>query len=242
VTLVFGRGASGVGHPELTEMERRHAGHIMFGRVAEADYTKALVRVAIGDEDDEEGHLLTGWLPLGAARAGGDREWHPPEVGEHVVVLSESGDTPNGIVIPGGFYTSDSTAPGDRAGLWRKSFKDGATIEYDRDAGAFLIDAKSKATLKVGDSTVVMKGGSKITLTVGDCAIEMSNGTLKLSAGGQTVTLSGAGVASSGKIAGQDGLDVQGGSFKHNGTNVGATHKHLGVQTGSGTSGAPMPG
>lgn len=217
--LMFGRGPHGVGSPEITELERRSSGHVMFGRVSEVDYAKALVRVAIGDEDDDEGHLVTGWLPMGAGRAGGDRDWHPLEVDERVVVLSESGDTPNGLVIPVGFYTGDAPAPGNKAGLWRKSFKDGGTVEYDRDSGAFLVDAKQKATLRVGDASV-----------------EVASGSVKLSVGGVSLTVSSSGVAISGNFS------ADGGSFKHSGTNVGSSHKHSKVQVGTGISDVPLPG
>lgn len=167
--IMFGRGASGVGSPEVTDSERRHADQIKYGTVKEVDYKKARARVVIGDETDPEGHLLTGWLQFGGGRARGDREWNPPEVGERVMVLSESGEVQNGMVLPLGLYTDEDPANGDRAGLWRKTFKDGSVIEYDRDSGGFKIDAKTSLELKIGDVSLKITSegfaftGGKIT-------------------------------------------------------------------------------
>lgn len=193
--LMFGRGASGVGSPEVTDGERRSADTVKFGTVKEVDYAKARVRVIIGDETDPEGHLHTGWLPFGSAKARGDREWHPPEEGERVVVLSESGEVQNGVVIPLGLYTDEDPPPGAKAGLWRKEFSDGGKIEYDRESGAFVVEGKSDVTLKVGGVTF------KVSAT---------------------------------------GVEITGGTVKHNGHDIGDTHKHTGVQAGGAISGPPQ--
>jgi phage baseplate assembly protein V len=99
----------------------------------------------IGDEDDDEGHLVTGWLPMPGARSKNDSDWHPLEVGEGVVVLSPSGELAKRRRAPGGLYTDDDPAPGDKAGLWRRKFQDGGSIEYDRDSGEWLVTGMSKA-------------------------------------------------------------------------------------------------
>ena len=237
--IMFGRGAHGVGNPEITDSERRHAGHVMFGRVAEVDYAKAKVRVAIGDEDDEDGHLVTGWLPIGAARAGGDIEWDPPEVDERVMVLSESGEVQNGVVMKAGYYSDQAPAPGNKAGLYKRTFKDGASITYDRDSGEYTVEGKSKVTHKVGDATVV-NDGSTIKLSIGDATLTVQNGTITLAAGGQTFVVGGSGAESSGKIKGNNGLEVTGSPFTHEGHDVGKDHKHQQVQPGGGLSGTPQ--
>lgn len=205
------RGRHGVGHPEITDGERRHADQIKRGTVHEADYEKARVRVLVGDPDDDEGHLITGWLPMPGARSRNDSEWHPLEVGEGVIVLSESGELQNGVVLPAGFYSDENPAPGDKAGLWRKLFQDGGVVEYDRDSGEFLVDAIAKATLKVGDATAVVTEDA-ITLTVGGVTLEVSDG----------------------------GVAITGGQVTHNGKNIGASHSHGQVEPGGGVSGPPL--
>jgi len=156
----------GVGSPDVTETERRLADVVRFGKVVEADYAHPpRVRVGIGQEDDPEGYIVTGWLPMAGGRARGDTEWHPLEVGERVVVLSEGGELQTGLVLPAGFFTDEDPPPGDKPGLWRKRFANGAVVEYDRDTGAMLFDATEAGslTLRAGGVSIVLADG-KITL------------------------------------------------------------------------------
>jgi phage baseplate assembly protein V len=220
--ILGARTKAGVGAPEITDSERRHADVVKFGVVKEVDYSTARVRVTIGDEDDENGHLVTGWLPMAGGRARGDSDWHPLEEGERVMVLSESGELQNGMVLPAGLYSDEDPAPGDKAGLWRKKFADGATLEYDRESGELAFTAMQQAVIKVG--------GATITVT---------DGQIVLSAGGVTFTVGDGEAVSSGPIRGQDGLEVTGGEFTHNGKNVGSDHTHTGVEPGGGLSGPP---
>lgn len=225
--LAFGRSRHGVAGLEASESERRQADVVKFGKVHEADYAKARVRVLIGDEGDDEGHLITGWLPMPGARAGEDSDWHPLDVGERVAVLSEGGDTPNGVVLPAGLYNDEFPAPGNKAGLWRRKFKDGGSIEYDRDTGEWLMEGKAKATVKVGSSTVVAEADA-VTVTVGGAVLTVKDGEITLTAGGGGLKVSGAGV------------EMTGGSVKHEGKDIGKTHKHLGVSVGTAQSGVPV--
>lgn len=209
--LQFERSRHGVAGFASNDSDRRHAGTVEFGKVQEADYAKARVRVLIGDEDDDEGHLVTGWLPMPGLRAQNDFDWHPLEVGERVAVLSASGEIQNGVVLPAGLYCGDNPAPGSKAGLWIRKFQDGGQITYDRDSGEWLVEGMSKATVKVGDSTIVTDAD-----------------TITLTAGGVTLKVSSAGV------------EITGGQVTHNGKNIGATHIHTNVATGAGVSGPPQ--
>jgi phage baseplate assembly protein V len=188
MTVMIERDARGVGNPEVNDSERRHAGAVKFGVVREADYAGARVRVAIGDEDDDDGHVVTGWLPMLGGRARGDTEWHPLEVGERVVVLSESGELQNAVAMPAAIYSNDDPAPGGKAGLWRKKFADDSVIEYDRGSGEFLVDAKSKITLRVGSSF-----------------IEITDSSIKLVAGGASIEVGGGGLGGGGGSGGGSG-------------------------------------
>ena len=76
------------------------------------------------------GALTTGWLPWIAPRAGADREWNPPTVDEQVILFSPSGQLGNGIVLTG-LFSDQIPANGEREGLHRCSYRDGAVIEYD---------------------------------------------------------------------------------------------------------------
>lgn len=70
-----------------------------------------------------------------------------------------------------------------------------------------------------GDENVITFGSATITLTGDGLTIE---------AGGVTVSITG------------DGLSVDGGKVRHNGTDIGDTHKHSGVTIGPNNTGAPV--
>lgn len=199
-----------VGTPEQTDNERRLADIVKSGRVVEVDYPKARVRVGIGDPEDPEGYVKTGWLPM----AGGRRdEWNPIKVGEAVTVISEGGELQNGIVTPGSIYGEGNPAVGDRGDLWRKKFDDGTVMEYDEGAKAFKIGGATGATLK---------------MIVGDATFEVKNGELKLTVGGVSMKLSG------------DGVEITGGEITHDGKSIDKTHKHTDVVPGGSLSGPPQ--
>lgn len=76
------------------------------------------------------GSLTTAWLPWLALRAGADQEWDPPTEGEQVILFSPSGQLANGVVLTG-LFSDHIPANGNRAGLHRRTYADGAVIEYD---------------------------------------------------------------------------------------------------------------
>ncbi|KAF1072700.1 MAG: hypothetical protein GAK45_00135 [Pseudomonas citronellolis] len=141
---------------DLAELSRRLENLIRLGTIALVDLAAARVRV-------QSGELLTGWLPWQSARAGTVREWDPPTAGEQVLVLSPSGQTANGVVITG-LFSDLIPANGDRANLHRRTYADGAVIEYD--SAAHLL----RATLPDGGKTeLVSNGGIHL---VGDVTLE----------------------------------------------------------------------
>lgn len=132
----------------LTELDRRLANLIRIGTVEQADYPNARVRVRAGQ-------LLTGWLPWLTRRAGKDRDWWGPEVGEQVVVLSPSGDPAQGVVL-GAIYQKAYAAPGDQPTVHRSRYDDGTEIEYDRASHRLRVQC-------VGDVEISAQGDVKIT-------------------------------------------------------------------------------
>jgi phage baseplate assembly protein V len=148
----------------IGELERRLSNTIRPGTVLEADYAKARLRVTMGDN-------TSAWLPWLTSRAGEDRTWHAPEVGEQVIVMAPGGELSAGYVMPGGVYKNDYPANADKAEISRTTYKDGAVIEYDREAHAHLIELpEGKATVKVGDDAQTEITPSKITAKVGSDA------------------------------------------------------------------------
>jgi phage baseplate assembly protein V len=187
-----------------SDIERRVANTIWYGVIAEADYARARVRVRAGE-------TLTDWIPFATARAGGDRTWHPVEVGEQVLLAAPHGDLRQAVVM-GAVNSSPNPAPGDRATLSRTVYEDGTSITYDREAHSYSMDVNAAGTF---------------TLTLGDATITAENGKLTLSAGGSTIEISGGGVA------------ITSAALAHNGTNVGDDHVHIGVAPGPATTGPP---
>ncbi|MCG5240093.1 phage baseplate assembly protein V [Azospirillum doebereinerae] len=168
----------------LPDLERRIGNTVAYGRIEAVDYAKARARVRTGDN-------VTAWIPWGTGRAGGDRTWHPPEVGEQVLVASPCGDLAQGCIVTT-VNQSAHPAPGDKATVSRTVYADGAVVEYDRDSHGYRIDlpAAGTATVHVGDATVEAKtdgialtcGGSSLRIT--PAGIFLSGPTVGMTAGG----------------------------------------------------------
>jgi phage baseplate assembly protein V len=109
---------------EIAELSRRLANLVMLGKVVGVDHVAACVKVKVGE-------LVTAWRPWLALRAGGDRDWHPPEAGEQVVLLSPNGDPAQSVILVG-LYQDASPAPSDDPDIHLIQYADGAQISYDR--------------------------------------------------------------------------------------------------------------
>ncbi|RMT70237.1 hypothetical protein ALP29_03634 [Pseudomonas syringae pv. avii] len=134
---------------DLAALARLIENLIRFGTIAEVQDAPPRVRVKTGD-------LLTAWLPWIAARAGQDVEWDPPTIDEQVVLFSPSGQLANGVVLTG-IYCDAIPANGDRAGLHRRTYRDGAVIEYDSIAHHL-----SAVLPEEGTTDLISKGGITI--------------------------------------------------------------------------------
>lgn len=156
---------AGVGEPEITDLLRRLSNVLRYGKIHSADYPAARVRVIFGDPADPENHIVTAWIPWLTTRAGGDREWWAPEVGEAALLLSPGGDLSSAVALPA-IFSSAAPAPADRPTVHRTVYDDGAVEEYDRAANHKLLDLTAcdgTMTIKTG-STEVIVGPGQITL------------------------------------------------------------------------------
>lgn len=196
-------GATITGMNSLAELARLIENTVRFGTIAEVQYTPPRVRVRTGE-------LLTTWLPWLAWRAGESLEWDPPTIHEQVILLSPSGQLANGVVITG-VFSDLIPANGDRAGLKRRTYADGAVVEYDSVAHHL------RAVLPAGGtSEVISDGGIRI---VGDIVHE-GNYT---QTGNQKVT---------GKVEVTEDVVAAGISL--------VLHKHAGVMPGPSQTGSPV--
>ena len=138
----------------LVELARRLANVVRPGVIAEADYAASRVRVKYGEGLEE---ALTEWLPWVTTRAGGDRTWHAPEVGEQVLLLSPSGDLAQAVALPG-IYQDSRPAPEASPDKHVTLYSDGTRVEYDRAAH------KLKAVLPAG-GTAELTAPDGVTIT-----------------------------------------------------------------------------
>lgn len=152
----------------IAELERRQANLLRLGTIAEVDLASARVRVSIGA-------LKTALIPWLAQRAGTDRAWHAPEVGEQVLVLAPCGDLTQAVALPA-LYQTAHPAPSASADIDTVVYSDGAAISYDRAAHALsaILPAGATATL-TADGGVTINGPTTINgdvQIVGDVAID----------------------------------------------------------------------
>ena len=189
---------------DLAALARLLENLIRFGVIAAVQMEPPRVQVTTGK-------LTTAWLPWLAGRAGSDREWDAPTVGEQVILLSPSGQLANGIVVTG-VFSDHIPANGNRAGLHRRTYADGTVIEYDSVAHHL------NATLADGGTTnLISKGGINL---VGDITHQGDY----IQTGNQTVT---------GQV--QVSIDVIAAGVSL------VKHPHGGVKAGGDQSGAPIP-
>ncbi|MEX5559115.1 phage baseplate assembly protein V [Pseudomonas rhodesiae] len=189
---------------DLAALARLLENLIRFGVIAAVQMEPPRVQVTTGT-------LTTAWLPWLALRAGTDREWDPPTLGEQVMLFSPSGQLANGIAVTG-VFSDHIPANGNRPGLHRRTYADGTVIEYDSVAhhlNATLVDG--------GTTNLISKGGINL---VGDITHQGDY----VQTGNQTVT---------GRVDVSIDVVAAGVSL--------VKHPHTGVKAGSEQSGVPIP-
>lgn len=138
---------------DLATLHRLLENLVRYGRIAAVQHQPPRVRVRTGD-------LTTTWLPWLTTRAGKDQTWDPPTEGEQVVVIAPSGQLANAFVLTG-LYQDAIPANDDRPDLHRRSYRDGAVIEYDSHAHHLGVTLPASATL-----SLVSDGGLHIVGTL----------------------------------------------------------------------------
>lgn len=142
---------------ELLELDRRLANLIRIGEVCALDAAAALVQVDLGEQ-------VTDWLPWVTGRAGGNRTWHAPEVGEQVLVLSPSGELNQGVVLPA-LYQDAHPANAATPDIERTTYADGSVVEYDRAAHRLTVNAGTGSVV-VNCATATVNGDVQINGTL----------------------------------------------------------------------------
>lgn len=149
---------------DLATLARLLENLIRFGTIAAVQMDPPRVQVLTGN-------LTTAWLPWLNPRAGEDREWNPPTAGEQVLLLSPSGQLANGVALTG-LFSDLIEANGDRDGLHRRTYRDGAVIEYDSVANHLRATLPGTAEVTaVGNVSITTQAALSATAT-GDIAIK----------------------------------------------------------------------
>lgn len=159
----------------VRDLQRRLANMIKRGRVHSVDFTMSPPRVRV--EYDRQ--AVTGWLPWIGGRASSSKtEWEPLDVGEQVIILSESGDLSAGVVmpsIPDGQSPVPSTSPDEHV----SRYEDGTTLTYHRKEHTLTVDVQGQLVVNTtGDMTATVGGDLSATATKNISVIASENITV----------------------------------------------------------------
>ena len=169
------RASRSISGMNIADLARLLENIVRFGTVEAVQMQPPRVQV-------KSGNITTAWRPWLNLRAGADREWDPPTIGEQVVLLSPSGNLAQGVVLTG-LFSDLIPANGDRDGLHRRTYRDGAVIEYDS------IAKHLRATLP-GTAEVIAEGDIDVTSNANISAVAL--GDINLNSGGNiTITAVG---------------------------------------------------
>lgn len=187
-------------------------------------------RVHFDEEDTEETSGETGftsdWLPVMYTRTFKDGECWPLEKGEQVRCILDQ-DCNQGVILGAMFDESNTPGNGAASGMRTIYFEDGTVISYkkgiDTAQGELNADIKGNVTIKAsgtlnaditGEATIK----SKKFIIDGDMEVKGEISATK-------------------DISSSTEISVGTGPLAIKLT----SHKHIGVQTGGGTSGTPIP-
>ena len=158
---------------EITELDRRISNLIQVGTVSEADYSKAKLKVKIGE-------IVTDWLPWLTKRASNDTTWWAQEVGEQVIVLAPSGELTQAVILPA-LYQNAHPAIDDNVDVSKTIYKDGTFTTYNRDSHVLTVDVNKdgKVEVIIGASTITMTN-TNIKLKNGSSSILITDSNITL--------------------------------------------------------------
>lgn len=216
----------------LPDMDRRIAGMIRYGTIAELSEKGPQnegprVRVKLGD-------ITTGWIPWGTGRSGADKTWSAPEPGEQVMIAAPSGELDQACVIC--TIPQDSQpAPGDTKDKTVTLWQDGARLEYDRSTNTHT------HTLPDAGTFVFKVGNSTLTMTSAGTVLETPQLTVKAS---DSITLDTPETHITGNVQIDGDTTISGDTsvqaITSRGKDISSTHKHLGVMSGPSITGVPV--
>jgi phage baseplate assembly protein V len=152
------------------ELERIVGRLLRYGTVSDADHPAGRVRVCY-DHDEAGNPIRTGWLPWFTHRAGADRTWWPPTVGEQVMVLSPFGAMECGMVLPAG-YSDAAPAPSTDPDTHTTVYQDGTKIEYNRVIHRLTLNVMGDVVANVQGNVDAVVGGTVDVVAGGAVSVD----------------------------------------------------------------------
>ncbi len=143
----------------IADIERRLENIIRIAEISDVDYhdpENPVCRCMVGE-------IKTNWLSIGHTRMGVVKDWNPPSKGEQVVLLSPNGDLSQAVIIAS-LSSTLNPAPDTTAHKPKRTYPDGAVIEYDYQSHKLSAILPTGATFELKSD-----GGLKIT---GDIALD----------------------------------------------------------------------
>ncbi|ENV91156.1 hypothetical protein F938_03655 [Acinetobacter bereziniae LMG 1003 = CIP 70.12] len=225
------------------DLFRRFENLIRLGKIKTVKPTKNYLTVTV-----DCGEITTAPIRYLNLRAGNDKTFDPPSIGEEVVVLSPCGVLEIGIVL-GGLNNSDNPILSQDLNKNIRLFSDGCLISYDTKAHALEVILPSNGTAVLtanGGVTVNASGGVTVNANDGLTINAVSGGTThngNFFLNGSQVTSGNNTVQGSQLVQGSSHstgnfsteADVTAGSISLK------SHKTSGVKSGGDTSGEPVP-
>ena len=151
----------------VAELERRFAGVLRHGTVAEVDPERQRVRLDLGPAHGAGGRFLSPWVPY-AQFSGALRVHTPPTVGQQLTAMSPSGDFQQAVALPLTHHSGNPSPSkaGDENVVTYGNVRMTLAVDLVRvDVGGTLFELSSaKVTLSTGGSSIEMTdAGAKIT-------------------------------------------------------------------------------
>lgn len=150
----------------VTDLERRVAGVMRHGKVAEVDPGRQRMRLDFGPTHGGQGRFLSPWLPY-AQFSGALRVHTPPTVGQQFAVMSPSGDFQQAVAVP---LTHHAGNPSPST------------------AGDENVITYGNVRMTLADDLVhVDVGGSLLKMTAAEITLSTNGSSILLNAGGVTI-------------------------------------------------------
>jgi phage baseplate assembly protein V len=162
----------------LTEIERRMAGMMRHGTVAEVDPATQRVRLDFGPAHGSDGRFLSPWVPY-AQFSGALRVHTPPTVGQQFTAMSPAGDFRQAVAVPLTHHSENPSPSG---------------------AGDQNVVTYGNVAMTLADDLVRCE--------VGGLSFELTSAQAQITVGGVAFKVSGAGVEITGGTITHNGTDV----------------------------------